>query len=111
MLHWHIAHDCLQVADLRVVLNKAKETVQSRDVASQDCASLGKIVERAGQKVRELNRLIYHNLVKKGKFTEDDKPKASHVAFLRHHGKIKSLKEEIREVKLSLLIAIGTLTL
>ncbi|KAL6716981.1 hypothetical protein ACLMJK_004895 [Lecanora helva] len=99
-----------EVADLRVVLSKARETVQERSVVSQDCTSLGKIVERANQKVRELNRLIYRDLVKKGCHFEDDKPKASHVAFFRHHGKIKALKEEIREVKLSLLIAIGALT-
>lgn len=101
----------MQVADLRVVLSKARETIKNRSVAAQDCASLGKIVEHANQKVRELNRLIYRDLVKKRSCLEDDKPKASPIAFLRHHGKIKGLKEELREIKLSLLIALGTLTL
>ena len=85
--------------------------MQNRGVAAEDCVSLGKVVEHANQKVRELNRLIYRDLVKKKGYIEDDKPKASKVAFLRHHGKIKSLKEELREIKLSLLISLGTVTL
>lgn len=50
--------------------------------------------------------------LKKGKAESiKDKPKASRAALLRHQKKIQSLKSELREVKLSLLVSVGTLTL
>ncbi|KAL9593600.1 MAG: hypothetical protein Q9219_007474 [cf. Caloplaca sp. 3 TL-2023] len=104
-----------EVSDLRVVLHNVRDVVQGRAQASQECGNLGYIVHRASQKLSELNRLIYGNLVKTpsagcNSLGDDDTIKASRRAFLRHSGKIKLLKDEIQEVKLSLLVAIGTLT-
>ena len=101
-----------KVSDLRVVLSTAREAVQERVETSQDCGNLAQILERASQKITELNHLICYDLVKNGAdHPPSSKPKASHTAFLRHHGKIRSLKVDLREVKLSLLIAVGALTL
>ena len=106
------AHRHVKVADLQVVLKTASEVVDSRIETSQDCGSLARIVQRASQSIAELNQLIYHELVRKGAAQNpDNKLKASHTGFLRRHGKLKSLKDDLREIKLSLLIAVGTLTL
>ncbi|KAI4090669.1 MAG: hypothetical protein LQ344_004572 [Seirophora lacunosa] len=63
----------------------------------------------------ELNRLIYGNLVKApssgcNSLGDEDTIKASRTKFLRHGGKIRSLKDDIQELKMSLLVAMGTLT-
>ncbi len=101
-----------KVADLRVVLSYTREAVQRRIENSQDCGSLGHIVERAGQTIAELNHLIYHRLAKNGTaHTPDSKPKASRAAFLWYNVKIRSLKVDLQEIKLSFLVAIRTLTL
>lgn len=100
------------MADLRVVLSNAHEAVQGRIETSQDCGSLTHIVERASGKIAELNHLICHDLVKNGEaHSLDCKPKASRTGFLRHNRKISSLKVELREIKLNLLVAVGTLIL
>lgn len=97
---------------MQVVLKAASQVVQSRTEASQDCGRLAHIVQRAGQSVAELNELIHRELMRKGAAqTLESKPKASHTAFLKRHGKLRSLKIELQEVKLTLLIAVGTLTL
>lgn len=64
----------------------------------------------------ELNRLVYGNLVKTPSMGcnspgDEDTIKASRTAFLRHSGKIRALKDDLQELKISLLIAMGTLTL
>ncbi|MCJ1236859.1 hypothetical protein MMC14_004841 [Varicellaria rhodocarpa] len=75
------------------------------------CGNLNQIVNRASQKITELNNLIYHDLVKNGTAQSYDiTPKVSRKAFLRHTGKIKSLKIDLREVKLNLLFAVAMLT-
>ena len=79
---------------------------------AQECGSLAHIVQRASRSIAELNRLIHHELARNGAAPRpDSKPKVSHASFLRHYGKLKSLKGELREIKLSLLVAVGTLTL
>ncbi|KAL8697163.1 MAG: hypothetical protein Q9201_007272 [Fulgogasparrea decipioides] len=98
-----------EVSDLRVVLHNVRDAVTERVKTSQECGNISFIVQRATQKLSELNRLIYGNLLKT--VEDDDTIKASRRAFLRHNGKIRSLKEDIHEIKISLLIAMGTLTL
>lgn len=105
-------HHHVKIADLQVVLKTASEVVESRNETSQDCGGLARIVQRASQSIAELNHLIHHELVRKGTAQNPDSVlKASHMGFLRRQGKLRSLKEELREIKLSLLIAVGTLTL
>ncbi|KAL8947627.1 MAG: hypothetical protein Q9222_006114 [Ikaeria aurantiellina] len=103
-----------EVSDLRVVLHNIRDAIQGRAHSSQECGNLSYIVQRANQKLSELNRLIYGSLLKSSNgcnsLNDDDTIKASRRAFLRHNGKIKSLKEEIQEIKMSLLVAMGTLT-
>ena len=95
-----------------MVLKTASEVVESRVETLQDCGSLARIVQRASGSIAELSHLINHELVQKGAAqNHDNKPKASHKGFLRHHGKLRSLRAELQEIKLSLLIAVGTLTL
>ncbi len=107
-----LVHHRIKVADLQVVLKTAGEVVESRIETSQDCGSLARILQRASLSIAELNQLINHELVRKGAAQNPDgKPKASHTGFLRRHGKLRSLKDELREIKLGLLIAVGTLTL
>ena len=102
----------VKVADLQVVLKTASEIVESRIETSQDCGNLAQIVQRADKSVAELNRLIHQELARKGASQHpDNRPKASHKGFLRHHGKLRSLRAELRDIKLSLLVAVGTLTL
>ena len=102
----------VQVGDLQVVLKTASEIVESRTETAQECASLAHIFQRASRSIAELNRLIHHELAQNGVARKpDSKPKVSHTSFLRHHGKLKSLKGELLEIKLSLLVAVGTLTL
>lgn len=106
------AHHRVKVTDLQVVLKTASEVVESRIKTSQDCGSLARIVQRAGQSISELNELIHHELIQNGAAQDpNNKPKASRTGFLRHRGKLRSLKVELQEIKLSLLIAVGTLTL
>ncbi|KAI4125496.1 MAG: hypothetical protein LQ338_004198 [Usnochroma carphineum] len=105
-----------EVSDLRVVLHNVRDVVQSRAETSQKCGNLAFIVQRASEKMSDLNRLIYGNLVKTSStgcssLGDDDTIKASRTAFLRYSGKIRSLKDDIQEIKLSLLVAMGTLTL
>ncbi|KAL8777677.1 MAG: hypothetical protein Q9213_007751 [Squamulea squamosa] len=104
-----------EVSDLRVVLHNVRDAVQERATTSQKCGNLGFIVQRATLKLSELNRLIYGNLLKtntgNNSFNDDDTIKASRRAFLRHSGKIKSLKEEIQDIKMSMMIAMGAMTL
>lgn len=105
-------HRRVKVTGLQVVLRTASEVVESRIKKSQDCGSLGHIVQRAGQSISELNELIQHELIQNGAAqAPDSKPKASRTGFLRHRGKLRSLKVELQDIKLSLLIAVGTLTL
>ena len=100
------------MSDLRAVLYHTQQAIQCRNDTSQDCGSLSHIVKRAGQAVGELNYLIEHHLVSSGhSHGLDEKPQASRAAFLRHGRKIRDLKLEIQEVKLSLLVAVGTLVL
>ena len=99
-----------------MVLHNVRDAVQGRANGSQECGNLAYIVQRATQKMSELNRLIYGNLVKTpstgcNSLGDDDTVRASRRAFLRHSGKIKSLKDDLQEVKMSLLVAMGTLTL
>lgn len=105
-----------KVSDLRVVLHNVRDAVQERVKTSQECGNLAYVVHRASVKMSELNRLIYGNLVKTGgtgcnSLAEEDTVKASRRAFLRHSGKIKALKDDLQELKMSLLVAMGTLTL
>ena len=101
-----------KVADLRVVLSSAREVVQGRIEASQDCGSLAHIVERAGHTIAELNHFIHCHLVGNvAAHSLGSKPKVSRAAFLWHNGKIRSLKVDLQEIKLNLLVAVGTLTL
>ncbi|KAL9613335.1 MAG: hypothetical protein Q9167_002096 [Letrouitia subvulpina] len=101
-----------EVADLRLVLSNAYEAIRSRTETSKECSNLAHIVRRADQKMKELKRLIYQNLVQNGKSEGIlDKPKASRIGFIRHQRKIHSLKSDLREIKLSLLAIVGTLTL
>ncbi|KAL9017831.1 MAG: hypothetical protein Q9185_004846 [Variospora sp. 1 TL-2023] len=105
-----------EISDLRVVLHNVRDAVQGRAKTSQECGNVAYIVQRASQKMSELNRLIYGNLVKTPSsgchsLGDDDTIKASRTKFLRHSGKIRSLKDDIQELKMSLLIAMGTLTL
>ena len=94
------------------MLNNAREAVQGRTDTSQDCGCVVHVVERAGQTIAELNELIYRHLVRNGAaHSLGSKPKASRPAFLWHNAKIRSLKAELREIKLNLLVAVGTLTL
>ena len=94
------------------MLSNTREAVQERIENSQDCGSLGHIVERADQTIAKLNHLIHHRLARNGTaHTPDSKPKASRAAFLWYNGKIRSLKVDLQEIKLSLLVAIGSLTL
>ncbi|KAI4184709.1 MAG: hypothetical protein L6R41_004570, partial [Letrouitia leprolyta] len=104
-----------EVSDLRVVLHNVRDAVQERVKTSQECGNLAYVVHRASVKMSELNRLIYGNLVKTGgtgcnSLAEEDTVKASRRAFLRHSGKIKALKDDLQELKMSLLVAMGTLT-
>lgn len=97
---------------MQVVLKTASEVVESRIETSQDCGRLAHIVERATQSIAELNQVIHHELVRKGVAqNSDNKLKASHAGFLRRHGKLKSLTVELRDIKFSLLVAVGMLTL
>lgn len=97
---------------MQAVLETATEVVQSRIETSQDCGNLAQIVQRASKSITELNHLIRHDLAREGKVERlQNKQKASHKGFLRHHRKVKSLKFEIQAIKLSLLIAMGSLTL
>ncbi|KAL9040139.1 MAG: hypothetical protein Q9214_004603, partial [Letrouitia sp. 1 TL-2023] len=97
---------------LRLVLSNAYEAIRGRTETSKECGNLAHIVRRADQKMKELKRLIYQNLVQNGKSEGNlDKPKASRIGFIRHQRKIQSLKSELREIKLSLLATVGTLTL
>ncbi len=98
-----------------MVLHNVRDALQDRDKTSQECGNLGFIVQRATLKLSELNRLIYGNLLKtnngRDPFDDDDTIKASRRAFLRHGGKVKSLKGEIRDIKTSMLVAMGAMTL
>lgn len=94
------------------MLSNAYEAIRGRTETSKECGNLAHIVRRADQKMKELKRLIYQNLVQNGKSEGIlDKPKASRIGFIRHQRKIQSLKSELREIKLSLLATVGTLTL
>ncbi|KAI4267479.1 MAG: hypothetical protein LQ337_008331, partial [Flavoplaca oasis] len=103
-----------EVSDLRVVLHNVRDAVQERAKTSQECGNLGFVVQRATLKLSELNRLIYGNLLKTNNgcdaLDDDDLIKASRRAFLRYSGKIKSLQAEIRDIKMSLMIAMGAMT-
>lgn len=85
--------------------------MECRKETVQDCGSLARIVHRAGQAVSELNTLIEHQLIKGDAVDSDGKPRPSRTAFFRYGAKIRTLKAELQDVKLSLLIAVGTLTL
>ncbi|KAI4266017.1 MAG: hypothetical protein L6R38_009007, partial [Xanthoria sp. 2 TBL-2021] len=102
------------VSDLRVVLHNVRDAVQERAKTSQECGNLGFIVQRATLKLSELNRLIYGNLLKTNNgcdpFDDDDTIKASRRAFLRHGGNIKSLKGELRDIEMSMMIAMCAMT-
>lgn len=105
-------HLGVKVVDLQVVLKTASEVVESRIETSQDCGSLAHIVQRADESIGELDHLIHHELARNGAAQNpDNKPRSSRKGFLRHHRKLESLKVELREIKLNLLIAVGTLTL
>ncbi|KAL8978270.1 MAG: hypothetical protein Q9205_006109 [Flavoplaca limonia] len=109
------SHLGCSVSDLRVVLHNVREAVQERAKTSQECGNLGFVVQRATLKLSELNRLIYGNLLKTNNGCDaldddDDVIKASRRAFLRYSGKIKSLQAEIRDIKMSLMIAMGAMT-
>ena len=105
-------HVIVKVADLRVVLSNTHEAIGGRVETEQECGNLALIVERANQKIAELDHLIQHSLIKNGSAHDlEVKPKASRTAFLRHQAKVRSLKIELRDIKLSLLVALGTLTL
>ncbi|KAL8912723.1 MAG: hypothetical protein Q9172_007453 [Xanthocarpia lactea] len=103
-----------EVSDLRVVLHNVRDAVEERARTAQECGNLGLIVQRATLKLSELNQLIYGNLLKTkaacNNPKDDDTIKASRRAFLRHSGKIKSLKEDIRDIKMSMMIAMGATT-
>ncbi|KAL8997543.1 MAG: hypothetical protein Q9169_003238 [Polycauliona sp. 2 TL-2023] len=103
-----------EVSDLRVVLHNVRDAVQERTKTSQECGNLGFVVQRATLKLSELNRLIYGSLLKTNNggdaLDDDDAIKASRRAFLRYGSKIKSLQGEIRDVKMSLVIAMGAMT-
>lgn len=102
----------VQVSDLCVVLKTASEIIESRTEKAQECGNLAHIVQRASRSIAELNRLIHHELARGGVAPRPgSEPKVSRTSFLRHHGKLKSLKGELVEIKLSLLVAVGTLTL
>lgn len=98
-----------------MVLHNVRDAVQERAKTSQECGNLGFVVQRATLKLSELNRLIYGNLLKTNNgcdaLDDDDLIKASRRAFLRYSGKIKSLQAEIRDIKMSLMIAMGAMTL
>ena len=94
------------------MLGNAHDTIRERRDYRQECANLAYIVERADQKIGKINQLIYHNLVKNGKIEGiGEKLKASRVGFYRHQKKLKSLRSELREIKMSLSMSVGTLTL
>ena len=97
---------------MRLVLSNVYEAISKRTESSQECENLAHVVKRAEEKIEELNDLIEHSLIKNGKDGSiDEKPRASRTAFLRYQRKINSLKSELREVKLSLVVSVGTLTL
>ncbi|KAL9011866.1 MAG: hypothetical protein Q9173_003326 [Seirophora scorigena] len=106
----HINEISNKVSDLRVVLHNIRDAVEGRAETSQECGNVAYIVQRASLKMSELNRLIYGNLVKTPQLGMQQ-PGASRTKFLRHGGKIRSLKDDIQELKMSLLVAMGTLTL
>ena len=102
----------VQVSDLLAVLKTASEVIESRTEKAQECGNLAHIVQRASRSIAELNRLIHHELARDGVAPRPgSEPKLSRAGFLRYHGKLKSLKGELVEIKLSLLVAVGTLTL
>ena len=102
----------IQVSDLQVVLKRASEVIESRTERAQERGNLAHIVQRASRSIAELNRLIHHELARDGVAPRPgSEPKVSRTRFLRHHGKLKSLKGELVEIKLDLLVAVGTLTL
>ena len=102
----------IQVSDLQVVLNTTREVIESRTEKAQECGNLARIVQRANRSIAELNRLIHHELARDGVAPRPgSEPKVSRTRFLRHHGKLKSLKDELVEIKDSLRVAVGTLTL
>ncbi len=98
-----------------MVLHNVRDAVQERARTAQECGSLGLIIKRATLKLSELNQLIDGTLLKTktacNNPKDDDNIKASRRAFLRHSGKIKSLKEDIRDIKMSMMIAMGATTL
>ena len=98
-----------------MVLQNVRDAVQERAKTSQESGNLGFVVQRATLKLSELNRLICGNLFKTNKgcdaLDNDAVIKASRRAFLRYSGKIKSLQAEIRDIKMSLMIAMGAMTL
>ena len=94
-----------------VVLSNTRQLVDDHLQTSQSCGNLNQIVNRASEKITELNNLIYHDLIKnRTGQSYDMAPKVSRKAFLRHNGKIKSLKIDLREVKLNLLFTVAMLT-
>ena len=100
-----------KVSDMQVVLSNTQQVVHTHIQTSQNCPNLDQIVNRAREKITELEHLIYHDLVKSKTAQSNDKtPKVSRKAFLRHTGKIKSLKIDLRETKLNLLFAVAMLT-
>ena len=102
----------IHVSDLRVVRETASEVIESRTGKAQECGNLAHIVQRASRSIAELNRLIHHELARDGVAPRlGSEPKVSRASFLRHHGKLKSLKGGLVEIKLSLLVVVGTLTL
>ena len=95
-----------------MVLKTVSEIVESRTEKAQECGNLAHIVQRASRSIAELNRLVQHELARNGVAPRPgSEPKVSRASFLRHHGKLKSLKGELVATKLSLLVAVGTLTL
>ena len=96
---------------MQVVLSNAQQVIYGHLQTAQSCGNLNQIVDRASKKIAELNDLIYHDLVKKGTAQGGGITlKVSRKAFLRHAGKIRSLKLDVRDVKLNLLFAVAMLT-
>ena len=94
------------------MVSNVHEAVSRRTKTLQECGNLAQVVQRIDENIGKLNRLIYHDLIKHGKAkVSNDQLKASRCAFFWHQRKIKLLRSELREAKLSLLVSVGALTL
>ena len=116
----HLASDALfalnnEVSDLHVIVLETNRILQehgnqidgTQSTPNSISKHLGSLLERAKQKLLELETLIEYRLTTPGA-SNDARPRK--VAWIREQKRIKIMQEEIRSIRTSIVAVIGLLT-